>query len=278
MPAPRKVSIDLEGGKKHEFEIPAEYIHQDDLKETHTPKDQFKVELDRRVASVTKDLKKPEDLLADGEFVKRVATERKDDVLKHLGIDPKSGPMDVTKIQTDVTERLTREKIAPLEAQFTAASTEIGLLRQRDLDSQTSISGKGLGIEDDNLELVKLYIRERAAWDQERKQWFIKKLDGTEGFEFSSDPKKGGYPYMTVREYLEDIKQKGERKGWFTSTVQEGADYKGGGGDPNAMTLEQFQKLSPTQKTEFYQKHQALYMKFMEQIRQAGEAKLFAGR
>lgn len=276
MPAERKISVELEG-KTHELPVPAGFVHEDDLKELYIPKDQFQGELTRRVQSVTKDLKRPEDLLADPEFFKTFVDTRKEDLMKTLEIKPGDKDMDVTKIQTEVMERIRRDEVAPLQTQMKGASDEIDILRVRDLDGQVVQAGSMLRVVPDLQDLVKIFVRQRAGWDGERKQWFIKKLDGSEGFEFSADPNKGGYPYMTVREFLEKDKRSNEHKNWYEAGTQEGADFRGGHGssDARSMNVEQFQKLPPAERTKFAQDYPAEFAALMQQIRIAGEDRLF---
>lgn len=49
----------------------------------------------------------------------------------------------------------------------------------------------------------------------------------------------------------------------------------GGGGGAPVTTLEEFQKLSPVERTQFYRDNPTQYSTFMDQIRTPAEDKLF---
>jgi hypothetical protein len=49
----------------------------------------------------------------------------------------------------------------------------------------------------------------------------------------------------------------------------------GGGGRTGVVTLEQFQKLSPAERTQFYRDNPTQYSTFMDAIRTASERALF---
>ena len=264
------------GATEVEIELPPEWMHLEDIAETHTPKDQFQAELTRRVQSITKDLVKPEDLLGNEEFLKRVAAEKKDDMIKLIGIlPPKGGDVDVAKIQAEVTERVRRDEVKPLFDQTKGLEAEVSLLRRRDLQATILEANKDLQVVPDLSDLVVMYVAERVVWDPTSKSWFVKKMDGTEGYEFSSDPQRGGHPYKGPRELLEDIKKKGDHKSWFTSGVQPGADFqKGPAGTPGSMSLEQYDALPSEQKTAFAQEHEQEFTRLMDLKRAAGEQKL----
>ncbi|SRR6266545_959524 len=53
------------------------------------------------------------------------------------------------------------------------------------------------------------------------------------------------------------------------------APENGGGGGVEARTFEQFQTLSPAERTQFYREHPTEYSKFMDQIRTKNERDLF---
>lgn len=270
-----KMTIELDG-KTHELPVPKGFVHEDDIKDKYTPKDAFQEELTRRVQSVTKGLVKEEDLVKDPEFFKRYTEAKKEDLMKALNIPPSKDPVDVTKIQTEVMERIRRDEVKPLETGLKTASEEIGQLRSRDLDAQVVQIGSVLRVVPDLQDLVKIFVRERSGWDAERKQWFIKKFDGTEGFELSADPTKGGYPYMTVKEFLENDKRKGDHKNWYETGTQPGGDFRGGNNsDPRTMNVEQFNKLTPSEKTQFATAHPTEFTALMNQVRVAGEDRLF---
>lgn len=276
MPTERKITVEIEG-KKHEVLLPEGYVHTDELKDTHVAKEHFQTELQSRLANITKGLRKPEDLITDADFTKTFIEKRKDDLMKVLNITPSKSDIDVTKIQNETADRVRREELSPLAEKLKFADEEVGLLRGRDLDGQVATVGLDLGIDPTLMDLVKLFVAGKFGWDPERRQWFQKKVDGSEGFELSGNPNKGGQPYVGVREFLEGIHQKGSHKSWFTTTTQPGAGFRGTG-SPKSMTVEQFQKLSPNDKTKLYHENNDLYNSLMAQIQSAGEEKLFAKR
>lgn len=278
MPAERKIQVEIEG-KKHEVPVPEGFVHTDDLKETHVPKEHFQTELQNRVANITKGLRKPEDLLKDDDFFKTFVDTRRPDLVKVLDIkvDPK---LDVTKIQGEAIEQFKRTEFEPLAKKLEEGTREIGLLRERDFDAQVAEAAADLRVVPGLRDLVKVHVRNFFTWDPERRQWFQKKEDGTEGFELSADPKKGGHPYATVREFMIRLARDPERKSWFESAQQPGADYRGqpGGGGAKQTTLDQYEKMSQADKTKFAQDFPAEFRALMEQKRKAGEDKLFARR
>jgi hypothetical protein len=276
MPTERKMTVKIDG-KDHEIAPPEGFLHIDDVKESHIPKDHFQEELTRRVQSVTKDMVKEADLVKDPEFLKRFAEGKKDDLRKLLDIKIDKDAQDITKIQTEAMERVRREELSPLQTEVEAYKGEVGELRIRDLDAQTIQAGAGLRVVPDLMDLVKIYVRQHAGWDPERKAWFIKKQDGTEGFEFAVSPKKGGAPYMTVEEFLEKDKRSGSHKSWYEAGTQNGADFRGGSnGDLRSINLEQYQKLSPADKTKFGQEHPTEFANIMRQMQSAGEDRLYS--
>lgn len=275
MPADRKLTIESDG-KKIEAQIPAEWVHKDELGETHVPKDQFQAELARRVESITKGLVKPEELLADEKFLKRIAEEKKDPLMKLLNIKPPANDIDVAKLQTEAMERVRREELTPLQEKISGAEEEIGSLRVRALDAQVAEAANQHRVEPELLDLVKLYVRERVKWDPKLREWFVKKSDGSDGFEFSTNPKQGGHPYMGVAEFIEQTKKSGGKKAWFLAGTQAGPGFSGtGGGSGGTATLDQFRKMTPAQQTQVYRETPELFNQFMEQIRTDGEDKLF---
>jgi hypothetical protein len=54
-----------------------------------------------------------------------------------------------------------------------------------------------------------------------------------------------------------------------------GINPENGGGRTGAVTLEQFQKLSPADRTDFYRTNPEQYSEFMEAIRSPAEQKLY---
>lgn len=275
---PHKIKFNAPTAGEHEIELPAEFLHLDEVKTQYSPKDQFQSELERRVKSITEGLRKPEELITDEPFFKTFVEKRKDDLMKALNIPaPKDGP-DIPKIRGELTEQITREQITPLQESIKAATTEIDSLRERDLAAQVFSSAAGLRVVPTLVDLVQLYVRGKAGWDKEQKQWFIKKEDGSEGFEFSSDPKKGGHTFLGIKEYMEKLSVSPDKKSWFEVGSQPGAGFNAGSGNPKTMTVDQFQKLSAADKTKLYSDSPDDFTRLMDEIRQAGETKLFGGK
>lgn len=275
--APRKIKVKVEAAGEHEIEVPEEFLHKDDINEKYAPKDTFQAELERRVESITKERKKPEDLIVDDVFVKSLIDKRKDDVIKMLGLPkPGEGP-DLTKVATEAEARVREAEVKPLAEQVKAGAEEISGLRGRDLDAQVHEAANTVGVVPDLVDLVKMYVRDRVGWDPKLKQWFVKKVDGSEGFEFSTDPKAGGAPYKKVRELLQDMARDPARKAWFADRTQAGADFRGNG-DVRGMTVDIFNKLKPADKTKFMTEHPEEAARIMGEIQTAGESRLFAPR
>lgn len=268
----RKIQVE-HAGAKLEVEIPAEWIHKDEVGKTHVTKEFFETEVGNRLASATKGRFKPEELMADEAFLKTIVEQKKEPIVKLLGIKPNS-EIDVQKVTTDITERVRREEVKPLQDQTKGLNEENDLLRVRSLDAEIAEAAIPLRVPEDLLDLVKIYVRERMKWDGERKQWFVKNSKG-DGFEVSTSSKAGGHPYMGARELMEQLAKSGTKKSWFGSALQPGGDYRGGGGAAGVVTLEQFQALSPSEKTKFYQDTPDEFRRFMALIRDKGEQTLF---
>lgn len=272
MPKDRKVKV-THGSEQIDFSIPEDWFHKDDISETHIEKGKFATQLNERVTEVTRGMFKPDDLIKDPAFVKRVAEEKKDDVLKVLNISPSRTDVDVAKIVTETTEKIRREELTPLQKQMEASVGEIGQLRLRALDAEVAEACLIHGVVPDMADLVKLWVKEQTGWHGERKDWFVKKSGAENEFEISTDP-KSKHPYAGVSELIGKTKQKGEKKSWFLAGTQPGPGYTGGGGS-GAVTLEEFQKKSPAERTQFYRDNPDQYSQFMNQIRESGEDKLF---
>lgn len=276
MPAVIKFTAPAAG--EHEVPIPDDYLHKDSLKDEYVPKAQFQEELGRRVAAVTKDHKKPEELINDDTFVATLLSKRKDNVIKMLGLPEPGQIPDVGKVRNEVTEAVRRDEVEPLAKQMKVATEEIGSLRIRDLKGQVSNSGVKLRVVPDLMDLVSIHVQQLVDWDPDHRQWFAKRTDGKEGFQYSTDPKAGGYPYKTVPELMLDLSRDPTKKAWFETTTQEGAGYKGGGGNGRDVTVESYQKMSSSDQTAFATEHPEEFSAIMQQIQTAGEAKLFARR
>jgi hypothetical protein len=274
MPKDRKVKVP-HGTEAIDFTIPEEWFHKDDIAETHVEKSKFATELSSRVAEITKDKKTADELLSDEKFIERVAKEKKDAVLKVLNINPSRTDIDVAKITEEAMAQVRKDEVEPLKKQLPEKDKEIDSLRLRALDAQVAEACIANGVVGDLTDLVKLYVRERTTWDGDRKDWFVKKKDGSSGYEISTNP-KSPHPWQGVSELLEKTKQSGEKKSWFVAGTQAGPEFKGGGGGGSgAVSLESFQKLSPAERTQFYRDHPTEYSTFMDQIRQSGESALF---
>lgn len=275
MPADRKFTFE-KGDQKIEAEVPSGWHHQSDLKDTHVEKSQFASELDRRVQEITKNRKTPDELLSDEGFLKTVATTKKDPILKILNIEPSRVDLDVQKMTSEITDRVTREVVSPLENKAKELEAENSFLRDQSLDAEAIQAAVAMRVPEDMQDLVKLFIRQHSKYDPASKRHFIKKLNGQDGFELSSDPQKNGHPYMTPRELLEREKRSGNRKSWFNVASQAGPGFESGPGHEGELTLDQFKKMTGAQQTAVYQKNPEVYNSFMEAIRQEGENALFA--
>lgn len=278
MPRTLKIPVpqDAKAGGEIDFALPDDFLHKDDIKESYLPKDHFEGELKRRVDSVTKGMHKKEDLLKDEEFLKEVAQSNRDKLIPLMGIDPKGNLPDLEKLTNEVTERVTKTHVDPLKVQVSQLGEENNALRLRSLSAQVYSAGSrpDSRIVPDLLELVEIHVRGKAGWDQERKEWFIKNAAG-DGFELSSNPKKGGHPYKTVDEFISDLAREEGKKAWFEAPGQPGAGYSGSGGGANVTTLEQYNKLKPAEKTAFAQQHPEEFTRIMGEIAAAGEKTLF---
>lgn len=274
MPTERRIQVEVEG-KKIEVAVPDGFVHQDDLKETHMPKDTFLGEVQRRVESLTKELRKPEDLIGDATFFETFVEKRKDDLVKKLNVTVKKDEVDIGKIQVEAMDKVRREEIDPLQKGIKTRDEEIGVLRVRDLEAQVSDAALHLNVVPDLIDLVKLHVRKQAEWDGERKQWFIQKPDKS-GFELSSDPKAGGHPYEGVREFMEKLSRDTSKKAWFNTAIQAGGNYRGTEGDQTRnITLERYEKMTSTEQTDWARQFPTEFGKLMAEKQTAGEQKLF---
>jgi hypothetical protein len=259
---------------EHDVEIPADYLHKDDVTKTHVPKDQVEPIIVDRLTRATKGLAKPDDLVRNDEFLQRVATERKEDLVKLLGLP--ADKVDVPKIQQEAVERLNKETVEPLTKKVGELATDNATLQGRVLDAQVTEASVDLNVDPELRDLVKLFVRQNFAWDPEKKEWFQKKAGG-EGFEFSGDPNNTGQPYVMVKEYLTKIKREGKNKSWFLAGTQNGSSFSNTG-DASTMTAERYDKLPPAEKTKFAVEHPDRFAAIMEEKQQAGERKLVGAR
>lgn len=262
------------GDVEHEAVVPEGWLAKAEVAEDFMPKDKFQEELKRRVDSATKELKKPEDLLNDEEFLTKAATEKKDFFVKLLEV--KAGDIDVAKLQTEAMDRVRTDEVKPLQEAAKKTVETIQVLRRRDLDGQIATAALTLGVDPELNDLVKIFVRDHSNYSPDHDSWLIKRLDGSDGFELSTDPdKQGSHPYMSAAEFLEVTKKGGKKKIWFKATTQEGVDYQGAEhGDGRVATLDQFTKLSPADQTKFYGTNPEQHGKFMDQIRTKGEQSL----
>lgn len=276
MPAPKTIKFTAPAAGDHEVAFPdfEKYLSLEEVAASHMPKEAFQTELERRVTGITKDLRKPDDLVKDPDFLKRMAKERRDDLIKELGITQTPGAPDIAKIRDEIAAAINTETVTPLKAQVAAGVQEIDILRVRDLDGQIVAAQAANRAVPGLQDLITLYVRGRSAWDPDRKQWFIKK-EGGEGFEFSTDANKNGHPFMTPKEYVARLVKDPEKKSWFETGTQEGPGYTGVKGDPRAMTLTAYNALSAADKTQFGVDNPVEFARIMQEIATAGENKLF---
>lgn len=278
MAVERKIKVPIPAGTTGEIEveIPAEFVHPEEpaFKDKFTPAADFQAELTRRVANVTKGLIKRDEAIEDPEFLGAIATKKRDELLKIMKIEPGAGAPDIKAIRAELEVGVRKEFVTPLEARVAEQDSEIGDLKVAGLRGEVALAALELNMEPENQDLVEMFVQKHAAYDPKARRHFIKKMNGEEGFEYSTDPKRGGNTHMGVAEFLAKLKKGGEKKTWFRDGTQPGAGFQAGDPNAEAMTLERFQKLTSTERTKFYQTNAAKYREFMAQIRDAGEAKL----
>lgn len=275
MPMDRSIEVEANGAKV-KVAIPTGWVHENDIRETHVTKDHFEGEIRNRLATATQGRFKPEELMADETFLKTIAEKQKDKLIPLLQIQPPKDAADIVRIQKDIEDRITQQVVTPLQTTNKTLVEEIDVLRTRDLDSQSALACADLQVVPENVDLVKLYIRQRMAWSPEQKAWFVKKASG-EGFELSLDSKKGGTLHMQAGELLETIHRSGEKKGWFVAAGQSGANFRGNRGS-GQMTLEEFVKLPSGEQTALYTSDPKLFNEFQAKIAAKGEELLYGAK
>ena len=200
-------------------------ITKQELGEKYSPKDVFEAELGRRVASITKGRYTLEDLESNAEL--------KQKVMDKLGVKltPDGKPQLTADQVASLQEDWRKRELTPVVGEKEKAVSRVQKLLDRILEGEILQAGVEAHLFDHLLKPVSQggpvpivsMLRPAFGFSDEHEAHFVKK---GEGFEFSSDPKATGRPYMTPREFVLDWATKKENAP-FVNTAKPGAPKLG---------------------------------------------------
>lgn len=261
-------TVEIEG-TEHEVTIPLDdsLLTVEEVNKRYIPKSSLK----ERLARATKDRYSVDDILENEDLLGRIAGEREDWLRERLKIE--GDKPDVSKLhdQWRATER------KPLEEENEALKQTLSRSRERHREADVSAAAVKLGVKPSQLPLLGPFYRDHTKWSDEHGRHFVVDRDGE--FVFDPSAKEGDPPYLTIEADLEQKHRSGEYADWFDGKGRQGSGYSGGGGGggDRTPTLEQFEKMTDSEKTAFYGKDREKYLEYMNAITERDSAKLFSG-
>lgn len=251
------------GEEKHEVSVsvPDGFIRQSAVDEDYVLKDTVQDRIKRGL----KGRHRFEDITADEDLLRRIATERGDWFREELKIEGEKP--DLTKFEESL--RLTHVK--PLEDERDLLKTENGRLRTVQLNGAVSSASLALTVKKSQVDLLGPYYAARTRWSEEDRDWYL--VDDKGEFEYSQ-AKPG--TYKTIREDMDQKSHDPVFADWFDGKGRRGSDYKGGGppGRDGEITAEAFGKMTDGQRKELYHSDRERYVELMTGIRTAAETEL----
>jgi hypothetical protein len=246
-------TVEIEG---EEREVPVEINPEEHgLLTKEQYKERLSEEINSRIDKVKREALKGRftlDDLAEDEELQQKLRERHPDLFQSTG-DGDGGGDGLTEDDLDrFRNKWERDELEPVKDQAESLSEEVKVLRVEKLNRQVVEAASDMGFRDDPgvRRGLKLIVREEMGYSDEDAEWY--KRDG-DGFEISTS-EDADSRYVTVREFLRDMKESGDFDSWLESSTREGAGYggsKGGGkGTPNKL-----QDMSEQEKTEFIDEH-----------------------
>lgn len=221
-----KVTVD---GKEIEVPIPDGWLSPEQIAEGFMKKDTFTSEMDRRIQAAKKGLIKPEDLLKDEEFLKKVLEAQGKELFDPEKSKGKGKQLDDEALAARLAEELEvwrKKELDPVRTQLTERETTITGLRDRILDGQIVQAAINMGVKPAFLKPpsegaqppIVAMLRNTFGLNDDHDEFFVVKGDG---WEFSSKP-DDGLPYKTVSEFMRDWAGKKENGDFVDANAQTG--------------------------------------------------------
>lgn len=262
----RTVEID---GEEHEVEVEV-----DPSEHGFLPKDEFKERLSEEVAKA----RQAEREKADGKYsLDEVATDeellgelrdRNPDLFSENG----DGDGERTLTEDDLDrfrDKWERENLKPVEERAEQLAEEARTLRVEKLDREVIEAASDLDFRDDPgvRRGLKLLVRDEMDYSEEDAEWY--RTDG-DGFEISTSEESESR-YVTVREFLREMRDSGDYDSWLQSSTREGAGYGGTEGGGGGRPSKSIQDMSEQDRVEFIEENGlAAYNELLRQSFGAG--------
>jgi hypothetical protein len=254
---------DGEDAQRYEVDLSG-FVSSDQVSRDFMPKDRFEGELKRRM----KNLRAPDELLADEQFVDQVVEAHRDTLVKRLGVKADGADVEALK------RAWASKELNPVQEKVRALEEELGGLRDRSFEGAFAKAAEAVGVHGSVKELLPVYLKSRMRYDAEVRDWVV--VDAQGNPELSPTLGKGrGHQYMTVEDLLEGMKAEGRHREWFDASVRPGAGS--GPGGRKALTVDDFERMDDAAKMSLYQTDRQTWGAMMEALRSKGEARLGLG-
>lgn len=227
----RKITVQIDG-KEVEIELPAEYLHQDDVKKAYMPKDAFQEELSRRTAGISNSTLEK---LLNGEDMDTITK-----IAEKHGLIGKDKLNEAQKSVAEKLEAARREwedkHLKPERTKAEQAHGRVQKLLHSVLVSNILTAAAEAGVKKPMLKPLVDGKPETApivsmlgslfGYDEKTEQHYVR--DG-DSFAFSSTP-TGGAPYKRVSEFVKEWAGDKSNTDFVESTRQASPGVGAGGG------------------------------------------------
>lgn len=246
----------------------AGYVPRSSLDDDYVPRADFEVRLREAKREARRGLTKPDELLDDEDFRRKLADKHGDWFRETLAIKPEEGTVE------QIRASLMESEVKPLRQQLETRDTTIQTLRRKQRDGDIERAMGIVGVKPQFRPLALAWARERLALHPEHAEWFVTdgQDDGEPQFAFSKKPKDGRPPYQTAEEMFALLAQSGEYPDWFEKTTKPGSGYEGGGTGGGDISLDQFQKMTSTERTALFRKDPDQWRRLMEEMKRSSAA------
>lgn len=240
-------------GEEHEIEVevdPSEYGYLD--KDTHKERVSEERAKVRQAEREKAEGKISLDRLGEDEELQEELRERYPEMFR--ASDSGGGEETLTEEDLDrFQEKWKRENLEPVAEERDQLAEEAKKLRVEKLDREVVEAAGDMGFRDDPgvRRALKLIARDEMGYSEEDAEWYRRDSDG---FEISTSDETDAR-YVTVREFLEELKNSGEYDGLLASGTREGAGYGGSEGGGGSDTARNVQEMSEQEKMDFIDEH-----------------------
>lgn len=200
----------------------AGFLPKDEVEAGYVPLAKHNSEMAAR-RTEARGLRRPDDLLADDDFLAQVIDKRGDVLRERLGVKGKPTDDALNRAIRETEERVRSKELTPLQMEYEALTQR--LARGEVLEART---GDGYELDDDMIEPLQDYYGKRLKLDKPSGRHYL--TDDKGEFLLTPFPAKGRTPYKTVGDDLRERLAAGQNLGWFKSKARNGADFNNNGG------------------------------------------------